>query len=422
MFNQQFFAAGQVVSEDGTGVADLKVEAWSATAAATAANVALGSATTDANGYFNVPVDTAARANNTVLYFKVYQNNLQIYDTKDEVEWDPTAPEQVIITLYQAAPAGTDGKDRISTSQILSSATFLHLSDFSGAIRDVKDKIGSAKSVLGDAITKGLSNIHLNPIKASASKSSDVVNQDVATATQNLQSKQIAVSEIKEYKPGFNKETFASIASMPAKLEAGQKVTLFQENGQVKYYAITKDQPAPAAAVDPAAAANAAAQEASIRDMQTRLDQAEKNAAAKDQQIATMQTQIVSLQNDNTAFQKVVSSGNDMQTRLAQAEKDAAAKDQQIAAMQTQIASLQNDTTAFQKVVSADNDMQTRLAQAEKDAAAKDQQIAAMQTQIVSLQNDHAAIQKVVSSDNFTRFVATLPKTNPGGATDKPVQ
>ncbi|MEO6980842.1 MAG: hypothetical protein ABI113_20780 [Mucilaginibacter sp.] len=316
---------GQVVdSVEKTGMADLLVTAMEN--AATGATIVagdvldqsiLGTTKTDGNGRFSMAImdPNLARGLAPDLFFNVYDadGKTLLTSTFDYVVWNGSTQEDVTIKIRREAVTPI-GKDRVTTVQMRTAATFLTQSDFSGVLTHVKSQANTSFGVLGSSIVDSISKIKLTPLKVSV-PAATIVDTNVTAAGQTLTDQNIQY-QVADYKPGLNKDLLQSVTGFNPVVRQGESVKLYQEDGVVKYYSIVKNTdttqaasaaaPTGAAAAAPAPAATATTDHsADIAKLKEQLTTTQQDAAAKDKHIADLTAQLEAVRKEQASIKKM---------------------------------------------------------------------------------------------------------------------
>jgi hypothetical protein len=245
--------AGTVYQINGTvidkrtrkGIGGLRVEAFDLD---TRYHDLLGQDTTRPDGSFTMKFDQDyfgdyAPDRLPDIFFRVWLGEQQVLSTQDRPLMN-VRTGKVTVTLEVDMPEPEERKpDRLSYARSVQGIEFVRQSNFRAVGSDAMAKLDAVGGLLGKAITTKLKDFELKPIKGPSVPTRTVVNQDLATAQSNLSKNGITVNEIREYKPGGG-ETLQAATAFPLRLKAGDKVNLYQENGQVRYYSIVREKPA----------------------------------------------------------------------------------------------------------------------------------------------------------------------------------
>jgi hypothetical protein len=242
-----FEIIGTVV-ERGTkrGVQGLRVEAWDRD---TRYHDMLGSTVTDGAGRFRVRFDTTyfgdyAPDRQPDVFYRVFRDDALILSTQDHPSENEPGP-RIVVTLEidplvepEAAP------DRVDPETAMKILTFVRESDFRGVRREATDQLTLGRGFLVEMLKGSFQEWDWKPIRPSDVRGSDVVGQDTETAQTRLASQNITVAEVQEYNPQVNRDWVRALASPPVRLQPGDRVVLYQQDGQVQYYARVREQPA----------------------------------------------------------------------------------------------------------------------------------------------------------------------------------
>ena len=300
-------ATGQVIdSETSQGIPGVRIEAWDVDMKT---HTPLAVANTTNKGRFVLRLNFERGGFQSVpdVIFKVYRNGFLLETMESSLSWNANTEEDVTISVLKTPKVRKEVKDRITAKQFVVWADFFQKSDFIGAFQNVKDKAGNIFNLIPDTLLNTFANLDPKPVSVSGRTENEVINQDVNTVKQDMESNNIAV-EILPYNPRFNKTFFADISTLSANIQPGQKVNLYQENGTVKYYTVVKERktldtsaPLPAAAVTD--------HKAEIDKLNEALRAAKEDTKRKDEQIAKLQNDISEVSRQQVELQKVFDSG-----------------------------------------------------------------------------------------------------------------
>jgi hypothetical protein len=319
------------------GVTGLRVEAWDRD---TRYHDMLGQQMSRSDGGFTFEFDSEyfgdfAPDRLPDVFFKVFLGKQLLLSTQQaSLENLRTTATHVMleVDMPEAAPAGVD---RLSTARAVSGVEFVRQSDFRGVGRETAARFGMVGRVLGRFLVDTLAELELQPLRSPAVQTRDVVGQDVFTAQKNLSAQQVTVSEVREYKAGDPAVAISSVTAIPGRVRPGESVVLHQQDGQVKYYSVVRQEtPASIEAEDVArldgevktlrADVNQAAE---VRDNVTRLktesDQSRMEVSAE---LAAMRAQVAELEKVRTELQVV--------------RQQSAEKDREITTLQRDVATL----------------------------------------------------------------------------------
>lgn len=306
---KKFTIAGEVIdSQTEKGIGRLRVEAWDLD---TKYHDLLGVDTTSGQGKFNMTFDQShfrdfSPEKAPDIFFKVYRGNRLIKSTEDSVIKDAKVKTNATIKI-DVQSVMRPGKDRIKAVQVMKTARFVKASDFTGALQEVGDKGNNFTGYVADIIKNSFINIDADPISAPEVRTRDIVNQDVAVATERFQSKNIAVNEVRAYQPGFNARSISELTNFPTRLEEGAKVNLYEQDGKVKYYSIEK--PAKAAGVSEEVESNISALEerksslADNAEIRNELDTLKSEKVAMTEELAGLKNEIELMNQERAALQ-----------------------------------------------------------------------------------------------------------------------
>src|SRR5688572_11020409 len=226
------------------GVTGLRVEAWDRD---TRYHDMLGQQMSRSDGGFTFDFDSEyfgdfAPDRLPDVFFKVFLGKQLLLSTQQaSLENLRTTATHVMleVDMPEAAPAGVD---RLSTARAVSGVEFVRQSDFRGVGRETAARFGMVGRVLGRFLVDTLAELELQPLRSPAVQTRDVVGQDVFTAQKNLSAQQVTVSEVREYKAGDPAVAISSVTAIPGRVRPGESVVLHQQDGQVKYYSVVRQE------------------------------------------------------------------------------------------------------------------------------------------------------------------------------------
>ncbi|HEX7048864.1 MAG TPA: hypothetical protein VF188_01530 [Longimicrobiales bacterium] len=228
------------------GVARARVEVWDRD---TRYHDLLGVEVTDSAGRFSVVFDSSyfgdyAPDRRPDLVFKVFRGERPLRLARGEVR-ENVPPGEIQVTLeVDAGMAREVGADRVSPEQMMRAATFLRRSDFGALKREAGAKAGAAGRFILDMLKEGGHRVTRTPIRDPAVKTSDLVGQRTDVAASKLAARNVAVREVKPYRPGADVQSVNTLASLPLRLKPGDRVDLYEENGTVRYYSVVREKEA----------------------------------------------------------------------------------------------------------------------------------------------------------------------------------
>jgi hypothetical protein len=314
------------------GVSGVVVEAWDRD---TQYHDMLGQATTDLDGRFVIAFDSAYFGNaapdhGADVFFRLYLDDREVLTTFDRPLHNLQKGTRAI-TLEIDLPQVPSGKDRVTTEQAIKAVDWWRASDFRGVAMQGSDKARTVSRMLGALVGDSFRSFDFAPVQPRGTREREVVNQPADAARVALIQQHVEVSEVKPVSTLDARAKLRTLAAYPLALKAGDRVTLYDENGVVRYY--TRDA-APAATAD--------------QETVTRIDddlQAIKTQVAG---IVELRTEV---ENARTAAAEVAARATEEQARTAaqaktlerlQAQLDevqrvSAAKDAQIAKLQSDL-------------------------------------------------------------------------------------
>lgn len=240
MSNQIYSITGRVVDKNtAMGIPNLRVEAWDLSQDYQGS---FGSSLVDENGHFILCLDLKNTQRKTPpnLFFKVKRGADILASTEDSVVLNSGEDKEVLIEL-NIVKAHPEGNDRLNAKQLFTGVDFLSKSDFKGLFNETKRKAGSRVGFLADMIMNTVKNSELKPINVEKRRDEEMIGQPVEIATEKLRQQNILVNDVIPYSPKLDKKSLVTLTSAQARLKEGQKVNLYEENGDVRYYSIVKE-------------------------------------------------------------------------------------------------------------------------------------------------------------------------------------
>jgi hypothetical protein len=326
---------GQVV-EKGTerGVANVRVEAWDRD---TRFHDMLGSAVTDGAGRFRMRFtdEYFGDFRPDVLpdvFYRVFRDEALVLSTQDQAATDVTGPRITVRLELEPVVEPPAREDRISANTAMKALAFVRESDFSGLRREARDEGKLAASLLGTMVMNGFRKWDWAPVGPSAVRKTDVVNQDTQTARTTLAAQNVTVDRVEEYKPGLDRDSRRLLTALPVRLQPGERVVLYEQDGKVKYYARVQEQPA--ATID----------QADVQRLNSELNQVKSEMV----EVNTLRTDVETLKStseqergttaaDLAELRRELAEVAELKRNLATLQTELNRRDQTIANLQTEL-------------------------------------------------------------------------------------
>jgi hypothetical protein len=331
---RDFVLQGVVVdSSMQRGVEGLQVTAWTPMAKQAAM---LGQAITDAEGAFAIGFDRqelgdAMPENGVEVFFKVRQDAHEVLNTADRPlrKLQPgTTHTRLEVELPQQAPLG---EDRVAAEQALKAIDWWQASDFRGLYKEGKNKTwtvaGVAMALLGDAGKNG----DFKPLRPGAVREKEIINQTPDSARVALAQQQAVVTEVKPLSSLRAAGHLSLVADYPLQLRPNDRITLYEENGIVKFY--TRD-PAPVASADSQTVARIDGDVQSIKAQVAGIDALRADMANVQTANAEVETRVSA---ETAQSQAHAAELERLHAELARVQQASANKDAQIARLQSDL-------------------------------------------------------------------------------------
>lgn len=314
-------------------VPGVKVEAWDRD---TRYHDMLGVATTDQGGRFVIGFQTVyfgdyAPDRSPDVFFKAFIDEREVLTTYETPQYNLERGTTTVVLELSMPKIKTDGVDRISGAQALKAIDWWAKSDFRGVWEQGKDKGKSVSRLVGEMGVKSLTSLNIKPIQPTATKDSQIVNQSSLQAEKSLAAQGIQVTEVKAVDAKATKN-LANLKDYPLTLRAGDKVTLYEENGVVKYYTLTPK--TKAAGID---AEKVAGLDEEVQAVKAQLREVETIRAEVDRIKESSQTTGQALGDGAKGIQAQAEEIAKLQGELATLRKNTAAKDAEIAKLRTDL-------------------------------------------------------------------------------------
>ncbi len=201
------------------------------------------------------------------------------------------------------------GPNRVTGATVRKNVQFYQQTDIRSAIyeRMGKLRLGGtlASDMLRSVVGKTDTRTSVAPAPPAVSRD-EVVGRSVDEAKRKLEANQIAVREVVKYDPSKGATNILRVAEAPSRIEAGAGVTLYEDNGIVKFYAPDADIPTSMRNLlreeIKASAGDTASLRAQVAELQQQLASAQKQTeaalAARDAEIAELRTTTKSFQSE----------------------------------------------------------------------------------------------------------------------------
>lgn len=329
-----------VVADRAThkGVRGARVEAW---ALAERDHDLLGQAVTDDNGSFAIGFDASYFDDTGAgavpdAFFKVSLDGHPVLDTSDQPTKLAVGETKVKLEIA-LAEAQPQGRDRVSVEQTLKAVDWWRASDFVGAAKESGARMGTVLRMMGSVAGRAFAS-DWKPVRPANLREGDVVQQDVNQAQRALAVHQVEVSQVRD----VGSDTFTRsdlLKGYPVALNPGDRVTLYQENGVVRYY--TRDAAPAAAPADAEAVGRMAgdleALKAQVRGMEPLRTDVDNLKSSDD----TLQQQLAA---STAALQKRSDDVARLERELNDVRNAAAAKDAEIVQLRTDLTQVRTAT------------------------------------------------------------------------------
>ncbi len=236
------------VVERGTrkGVPNLHVEAWDRD---TRFHDMLGCATTDGAGQFRIRFTDEYFGDyggdlTPDIFYRVYRDDTLVLSTQEKPA-ENQQPGRIRVTLEVEPLVEPEARpDRVDAETAIKALRFFRESDFRGIQRDAAGRARMAGGALGKILGAAFREWDWKPVRPDPVSHSDVAGQDVERVRTRLAEEDIVVDRVEPFQPGLDRRSGRMLSSVPPRLDKGERVVLYEEDGQVRYYATVRDEPA----------------------------------------------------------------------------------------------------------------------------------------------------------------------------------
>lgn len=303
------------------GVRGVRVEAWDRD---TRYHDLLGQVITDDDGRFTIGYDSVyfgdfAPDRSPDVYFKVFLDGKLVLNTFEQPRMNAARGLMEVKLELEMPQLQPQGRDIISAEQTMNAVQWWRASDFRGVAREGGDKFKTVGGLLSRLAGKSLEKFDWKPVVPKGAREKEIVNQDVNNAQRALALQQVEVTEVKPV-PGGTRDNLKLLKDYPVSLKAGDRVTLYQENGVVKYYT------------------RVAATDANQVDGQT--------VARIDGDLQSLKAQVRNVEALRTEVDNLKSADSTVERRLAESTDKARQRDDEVARLTRELNEVRRGTAA----------------------------------------------------------------------------
>jgi len=193
----------------------------------------------------------------------------------------------------QTTPKPTAYKAQVKGVQILNAMDAVRKTNLRQVFQQQIGQISLARNVTGDwagtAFTEPVTR------RRAVVTPGDVTGQPLERATKVLQEARVEVAGIEQYKPNALGTNLVRLPQAGLHLAPGTRVTLYEENGIVRYYAIAKARQPALEEIEAKVAAQATTL-AGVATLKNSLVEMQNTLAQKDQELSALRTQLADVQ------------------------------------------------------------------------------------------------------------------------------
>ena len=138
------------------------------------------------------------------------------------------------------APQATAGAgNRVKSARVRKGVTTTQTVDARALISQWLGDLNLTDAILGDAAGSTFARFTAGPSTRGVQRG-DIVDAPTATATTHLEERGVVVDRVEPYEPG-RVANVIDFSRAPSAIPPGTKVTLFEQDGKVRYYALTRE-------------------------------------------------------------------------------------------------------------------------------------------------------------------------------------
>ncbi len=213
-----------------------------------------------------------------------------------------------------ATPAAVKYQAPLAGSQVRGAYGAYKQTDIRGQLRQMLGQV----NVLGGISTDWLTNRFTAPATSQGTRvgQNEVAGKPVAVAVQQFQDKQIEVAAVERYDPSKGLQNLQGLAQ--ARLAPGAKVTLYEQDGVVRYYSVIAADPPSRQVAEIRSELDA--QKVQLQEVQTlrqTVTDVQGLLVQRDQEVVTLRSQVQALESKQATLEKKRES-----TKLAEMETE----------------------------------------------------------------------------------------------------
>jgi DNA-binding beta-propeller fold protein YncE len=221
----------------------------------------------------------------------------------------------------KTAPQANTQQTAFRSKQAINTMAFYRATDVKGGLGNLTSRFTLARTLATDVVAAG-------PVTASATTIPQrvVTGQQAAVATSQLQTAGVEVAEVRTYDPKLFGTNLTQAIRAPRTFQPGEKVTIYEQDGVVKFVALAEE-PTPATA--PVASDQLVTVQGELDTLRTSLGQTQAQLTQRDAEIAALQeqlqtvisqrdTEIATLEDRLGTLEKSVRNAAEMETELTE--------------------------------------------------------------------------------------------------------
>jgi hypothetical protein len=139
----------------------------------------------------------------------------------------------------KAPEAKTGAANRVKSAHVRKGVTTTQTVDARALISQWLGELNLTESILGDVAGSGLDRFTAGPSTRGVQRA-DIVDAPTAAATTRLEERGVVVDRVEAYEPG-RVANLIDFSRAPSAIPPGTKVTLFEQEGKVRYYALSRE-------------------------------------------------------------------------------------------------------------------------------------------------------------------------------------
>jgi hypothetical protein len=191
-------------------------------------------------------------------------------------------------------PQGQTDRKTMKSQQLRYAVAAYQQTDFRAEWTKGLSQVGLARQVMGDWAGSAVTTAITPMSKKAAVGKDEIVGQPVDQVREKAQEAQLTV-KVEMYDPGQGIKNALRVTQAPLRVPAGSEITLYEQDGVVRYYALTEKPPESVAAITAELKTQKEAL-AGVETLKNNLSQMQQTLALKDQELVAVREQLRALE------------------------------------------------------------------------------------------------------------------------------